>query len=240
MLIAISFVIAWHIAAPPAVRPVFADDIGEHNKCLRAIRYYERKYNIPKDLLYSISVIESGKWLKTYNDRFPWPWALNVEGKPYYFSSKEETLDFLAEKLSQGVNNIDVGCSQINLRHHGDNFNRLEQILNPNYNVAYAAYFLSRNYEETDNWNKAVAHYHSRNKALGNKYLNKVKEVWQSLTNTHPKVLNNKKRRSVRNVQKKKERRNQNIKDNIIVYERNSMTNQDGQTVLQKDLQQTP
>lgn len=217
-----------------------ADDLSEHYKCLRAIKYYEKKYNIPDNLLYSITVIESGKWLKDHNRNQPWPWSLNVGGKPYFFKNKTETKNFLAKKLDEGVTNIDVGCGQINVGFHGKNFNRIEQILNPNYNVAYAAYFLSQNYEKTLNWDKAVSHYHSKNETLGSKYLAKVRKVWKKLFNSNNTYKN--KRNNLKNyksINKTNERKKtfklrkltDRGKENIVVYDRNN-SKEDNNTQL--------
>lgn len=152
----------------------------EYQHCTRAINFYEKRYNLPADLLYSIVVVESGKWNKGYNKVLPWPWSLNVEGKPYYFSTKLEAVNFLKKMIESGVENIDIGCSQINWYYHGKKyFKKPEHVLNPVLNISYAAYFLSRNYALTRDWKSAVARYHSRTEARGNEYFSKVSSVWR-------------------------------------------------------------
>ncbi len=161
-----------------------------HNHCLKAINFYEHHYKLPVNLLHALTVVESGKWHEGYNMRLPWPWALNVEGKPYFFDNKEQAELFLAKNIDQGITSIDIGCGQINWKHHGHYFKKPEYLLNPTYNIAYSAYFLAKNYSETQDWFKAIANYHSRTPSLGNQYLQKVKAVWSKL-GTQPVQYNN-------------------------------------------------
>lgn len=157
----------------------FNGNIYDSMKCLNAIRYYENKHGIPQNLLSSISLIESGRWQADHKRLLPWPWAINVGGQPYFFETKDQAISFIKQKLAQGIKNIDVGCNQINLYHHGDKFANLEQVINPKTNSEYAAIFLKRHYTETKNWLSAVARYHSLNPDLGIIYANKVLNTWR-------------------------------------------------------------
>ena len=51
-----------------------------------------------------------------------WPWAINREGKGYWFESREEALAFAKASLAEGRTSFDVGCVQINYRWHGHAF----------------------------------------------------------------------------------------------------------------------
>lgn len=150
---------------------------SEHYHCLKAIDFYEQKYGLPRNLLYAVSLVESGKFNKEMRLNLPSPWTLNVAGKSYYFSNKQAALAQLRKSISEGYSSIDVGCAQINLQVHGHHFKHPENLLNPVYNIAYAAHYLASNYAETKNWEKAVARYHSRNVELGSKYLRKFRSV---------------------------------------------------------------
>ncbi|HCF18886.1 MAG TPA: hypothetical protein DEV96_12760, partial [Rhodospirillum rubrum] len=55
----------------------------------------------------------------------------------------------------------DVGCMQVNLRYHGGAFDSLEEAIDPAANVAYAASFLRRLFDDTNDWAEAVTAYHS-------------------------------------------------------------------------------
>jgi len=68
-------------------------------------------------LLYSIALAESkkvsGKMVR------PWPWAVNIAGKGYYFDSLKEAEKFVDDKLAAGIQNMDIGPLQVNLRWNG-------------------------------------------------------------------------------------------------------------------------
>ena len=148
-------------------------------QCSVAIKYYENKYDIPESLLHSIAIIESGRWDKSAKKFYPWPWAVGIEGKPYFFENKYKAVKFVKEQMRKGVRNIDVGCNQINLHHHGKNFSNIEQAFNPVINTNYAANFLKNHYTNTKNWGLAVARYHSHTPHLGEKYASKVITRWK-------------------------------------------------------------
>ncbi len=161
---------------------VYADKLEDQWQCVRAISFYERKYNLPHNLLYAVASVESGQWINEYKIAIPWPWTLNVEGRSYFFKSKDEAAHFLKKTISKGIENVDIGCGQINWKHHGRHFKDPLLLLDPVYNIAYAAYFLVSNFTETKNWRKATALYHSKTVILGANYFNKVNAQWINLS----------------------------------------------------------
>ncbi len=155
-------------------------DLGTVNQCLNAITYYERKYQIPKNLLHAISVVESGRWDDKAKRALPWPWSVNVDGAPYYFDTHQQAATFIKQKLSQGnVGNIDIGCNQISWQYHGHHFTSPEQALNPTHNARYAASFLHQHYLDTKDWVKATGRYHSRTDNLAIAYSDRVYQTWR-------------------------------------------------------------
>lgn len=152
------------------------------NQCSNYFEYVETKHNIPKDLLRAISVVETGRWHPTIQSYYLWPWAVNQGGKAYYFSSKEEAIEGVKKMLEKGLTSIDIGCMQINLHHHPDAFLNLSQAFEPKDNIEYAAAFLKRNYQKTNDWSKAVAAYHSQEDA-GLAYAEKVLKIHNNYNN---------------------------------------------------------
>ncbi len=146
--------------------------------CVHATSRYEKEFGIPKHLLQAISITESGKWHKNLRRIMPWPWTVSLSGKAHYFSSSQETANFIKKMIRAGHDNIDVGCNQINVRYHRNNFDKVEHMVDPQMNTAYAAAFLKKKYDEKYNWNHAVSHYHSATAHLGSKYLAKVYNAW--------------------------------------------------------------
>ncbi|MBD22798.1 MAG: hypothetical protein CL572_03945 [Alphaproteobacteria bacterium] len=137
-----------------------------------------KEYKIPNKLLTSISLVESG--LKKGENFVSWPWTLNVSGKSKFFKSKDETLIFLKKNYDK-KKNIDVGCMQISLKYHGQNFKNFNQILDPKNNVEYAAKFLKSLYSKHKTWNEAISRYHSSIPKRKVKYLKKVHSYWSDL-----------------------------------------------------------
>src|SRR5690606_29172097 len=80
-----------------------------------------------------------------------------------------------------GKESIDVGCMQVNLKHHPKAFDSIEQAFNPKHNIGYAASFLREKYEQLGTWSQAIAHYHSATHHLGEKYKKNVVKIAQNI-----------------------------------------------------------
>jgi hypothetical protein len=157
-----------------------SQDIEPELLCLVSASYYERKYSIPKDLLRSISIVESGKWNNEHKMTFAWPWVIGVDGRGEYFKSYSDAVAFLRKAVARGQN-VDIGCHQINWKYHGHHFSKPEELLHPKINAAYAAHFLVEKFNASKNWSKAVAHYHSHTPEFGDRYLKKVHVVLEGM-----------------------------------------------------------
>src|SRR5262245_33610165 len=88
--------------------------------CLQQIAATETSHGIPEGLLAAIGLTESGRVVS--RKRTVWPWTVNAEGAGHFFASKEDAIAFVEEQQADGVTSIDVGCMQINLKHHPDAF----------------------------------------------------------------------------------------------------------------------
>lgn len=145
-------------------------EIAESHKCSRLFPYFEAKHTIPRNTLHSIALKESARKHTTHKIMIVWPWTVNVEGRGYHFNTKRAAILFVKKQIISGKENIDVGCMQINLKHHLDAFNSLSQAFDPKYNIAYSAKFLKAKYDQLGSWHKAIAHYHSSTPKRGTKY----------------------------------------------------------------------
>jgi|GEM_PF-949646 len=178
MLIKIIFKICvLSILAPFCAFAAIDKEVAESFKCTRMFPYYEKKLSIPADTLHSISLKESGKSHSQHKIRVVWPWTVNVEGQGHYFNSKREAVLFVRKQLLSGKESIDVGCMQINLKHHPKAFVSLEHAFDPRMNVAYGAEFLKSKHVQLGCWHKAIAHYHSATHSLGFKYKQDVIKI---------------------------------------------------------------
>ena len=136
--------------------------------CERALANGARRGGVPPEILHAISLTETGR--NTGGTLRPWPWAINREGKGFWFDTREEALEFGRQSLAEGRKSFDVGCTQINYRWHGHAFTSLEQMFDPEATATYAAQFLRTLYEERGSWSEAAGAYHSLTPELAAKY----------------------------------------------------------------------
>ncbi len=148
--------------------------------CLIETARTERTQAIPKHLLSAIALAESGRWMDGRSENIAWPWTVTSGGEGRFFPTKPSAIAEVRQLMARGVTNIDVGCMQINLHHHGDNFVSLNHAFDPAANVAYGAKFLKQTFKETGSWIKAATYYHSRTSKYGERYRAKVTRLWEN------------------------------------------------------------
>ncbi len=163
-----------------------ADEARGFAVCERATARWERISDVPNKLLHAISLAESGRWSKQQRQLKAWPWTVTSGGPGSYFATKEEALAEVRRLQAKGIENIDVGCMQVNLHYHGENFNNAAEAMDPDINVAYAAKFLTRLRQDAESWGEAAGYYHSMTPERTEYYRGKVEKFWSELTNGKP------------------------------------------------------
>ncbi len=138
----------------------------------------ERGHGVPPQLLAAIGRVESGRRDPGTGVWGAWPWTINAEGQGAFFDTKAEAVQAVQALQARGVRSIDVGCMQVNLMHHPEAFSTLDLAFEPAVNADYAARFLITLHEQTGDWTKATADYHSANPDEGGPYAAKVISVW--------------------------------------------------------------
>lgn len=129
---------------------------------------------VPLDLLRAITRVETGR------DGVPWPWTLNIGGRGEWFATADQAVAALERAKSDGEQQIDVGCFQLNLRWHGERFADLSSMLDPRTNARQAANFLSELQAQTGDWRTAASAYHSRTPELAEAYLTRLEAVYDA------------------------------------------------------------
>jgi len=147
---------------------VFAADGKVNGQIEQLIKNTEQQYSIPSGLLVAIAKIESG--MNAY--------ALNVNGKSVLASNSREASSLIASARKVGISNIDVGIMQLNYRWHASGFASMQEMLNPQKNIEYAALFLVRLKKQHGTWHKALRYYHSAKPEHHRKYSRKVVLCW--------------------------------------------------------------
>lgn len=153
--------------------------------CEVAIRQFEKKHGIPDKLLMAISLVESGRNIPG-RGMVAWPWTINANGKPYIFPTKSQAIAKVRQLQAQGVSSIDVGCMQINLKHHPTAFRNLEEAFDPYVNISYAANFLKQKKDTSGSWHHAVGHYHSAVPHINAPYKSRVLKTWAKVQKCYP------------------------------------------------------
>ena len=138
----------------------------------------EEKKDLPAGLLSSISNVEAGRVIGN-NPKRGWPWTVNHAGEGLFFENKSEAIQYVKRYLKLGDVNMDVGCMQISLKWHSDNFSTLEEAFDPVININYAADFLKKLFSIHKDWNLAIKHYHSSDPKKNIKYHQKVLAAWK-------------------------------------------------------------
>lgn len=130
--------------------------------CEPLIREAERAEGIPPGLLLAIGRAESG--VDTSWGRIVWPWALNIAGRSVFLQTRAEALRHAKESIRTDPRRfIDLGCLQVNWQYHREWLKDPENVLDPNWNVAYGARLLRNLAAQHGSWEKAVGFYHSGN-----------------------------------------------------------------------------
>lgn len=125
------------------------------NICEREMVRASTKHGVPLGMLYAVGLTETGKKGSLQ------PYAMNIEGKPYFAKNADEAIKRFEEARRSGAKLIDLGCMQINHYFHSDRFPSLASMLDPRLNVDYAAQFLKELRSREGSWTMAVARYHA-------------------------------------------------------------------------------
>lgn len=128
---------------------------AELNICEQEFVRAAAMHNVPIGMLYAIGLSESGR------GGILQPYAMNIDGRAAYEPSRSAAIHAFRRAKLNGAKHIDIGCMQINHRYHAENFGSLEEMFDPEKNVAYAARFLSELKQREGTWTMAIARYHA-------------------------------------------------------------------------------
>ncbi len=172
------------LAAMPLRAQESADEAAISSICDAVSAAAARAQNMPADALYAITLSETGR---TRGGGFrPWPWTVNMEGRGFWFDTREEAYAYVMERYNAGARSFDVGCFQINYKWHGMNFESIDAMFDPMTNATYAAQLLSGLYDEFGDWTKAAGAYHSRTETYASRYRTRYARIRGRLNGEAP------------------------------------------------------
>ena len=163
----------FYTSSAPERPRVQAVDTAAQGLCIRQILLAQLRHQIPGNLLLAIGLQEAG--MMREGELTIWPWVANAEGDGRYFGSRAEAENWVLSRKRDGVQSIDVGCMQVNLRWHPDAFDDLREGFDPARNVEYAAGLLVSLYRESGDWLVAAGRYHSATADLQTAYLSRLR-----------------------------------------------------------------
>ncbi len=174
-LFLLAAVVASPVRSQPSRAGAAADGTADPSLlCRAAIAVVEREASLPPRLLAAIARVEFGRRDPVSGTVQPWPWAINAEGRGSFFPTREAAIAAVRQLQAQGMRSIDVGCMQINLRHHPDAFPSLEQAFDPLANARYGARFLTELQATRGDWMRTAGHYHSQTPEFAEAYRARV------------------------------------------------------------------
>lgn len=182
-------ILAFALLGASAARaaPVAPQALGDPWKiCAAQAARHEAKHGLPRHLLAAVAKAESGRWDETNRANVAWPWTVTAGGEGQFFASAAEAITEVKRLKARGVTNIDVGCMQVNLFHHGRHFAGIEQAMDPEANADYAARFLKTLRETSADWMEAAGRYHSSTPEKNAPYRAKIARLWDETKRENP------------------------------------------------------
>ena len=116
------------------------------------------KWQVPPEVLYALAMGESQTALKNGQIR-PWPWTLNVKGKPYFYANQTQACQALQGFLKE-TQVVDIGLTQHNWRWQKAHFDSPCSVFDPTLNLNHAARLLNEGKAKHGSWVKAAGYFH--------------------------------------------------------------------------------
>ncbi|MEM8500676.1 MAG: hypothetical protein AAF542_21865 [Pseudomonadota bacterium] len=138
---------------------------------------------VPSDILYAVSLVESGRWREGKNA--PWPWTLNIEGKGYYFATREAMFEQVMAAISE-KRSVDIGPMQTNWHWKFEQLGSPWKATEPVFNIKTGCQIIRALYEKHGDWWVAVGKYHResdapRHQRAAAQYSARVYKEWERL-----------------------------------------------------------
>lgn len=142
-----------------------ADALMHSTDCSKIISQMETEYNIPKNLLAAVAMVESGQK----------PFAVHSRGRARYFKSHGDAVKYVSDQMQKG-GNLYLGAMQLCFKSHKTKLKSIERALNPYHNIRFAAELLTSLYKKHGTWFDAVKYYNASTRRIA--YTKRVMAIW--------------------------------------------------------------
>lgn len=116
---------------------------------------------VDSEILYAISLQESGTSFNGMRQYGPWPWTMNISNEPRYYSSRGAARLALEKEVDSGNNRIAVGMWQIYLRYNAHYVEDPLDLIDPVTNLRVAAEVLRDCGNQYQTTHDVLSCYHS-------------------------------------------------------------------------------
>lgn len=124
-----------------------------------AYQFAAQQAGVPSAVLYAVALQESGTRLR--GRLVPWPWTLNIAGRPERYATRAAACAGLRKALARTPpSRVDVGLGQVNLGYHAHRYTQPCELLDPYRNLAIAADILKTQHTPGEGWLVAAGRYH--------------------------------------------------------------------------------
>ncbi len=138
----------------------------------------ERAAGLPDGVLRAIGIVESGRRDARLGRVAPWPWTIDLAGRPFFFDAAAQAVAAADASRAGGALTADIGCFQISMLYHPSVFPDIQTAFNPAENARVAAGLLAGLRDRTGSWPAAIAAYHSADPDRGAAYAVRVLNAW--------------------------------------------------------------
>lgn len=151
-----------HRMSPEPTNPERQSSLADYIDYLREVC---EQYNVPFNLMRAIIDQESKYHV----------WAVNVEGKGYFFKTKAEAMDRVGQSVGRS---FDLGLMQINVQWLRKFSLRAEDVIEPYVNILLGVYIMNENLIAYGPTWRAVAAYHTPPDKNPNSAVAYAKNIW--------------------------------------------------------------
>ena len=140
-----------------------------------------KETNVPVDVLFALAATETNTLLDN-GKVLPWPYSINLNGKPEYFSTSQEMLQRASNLVKQGVIHFDCGLFQVNWKWNGRHrASSLKEACSPKSNGLIASNIIKGFFANSGDWIDAAGKYHnpSNNNGAADIYKERFATKWK-------------------------------------------------------------
>ncbi|MBL94711.1 MAG: hypothetical protein CFH06_00852 [Alphaproteobacteria bacterium MarineAlpha3_Bin5] len=154
--IPILFFAAWSCSAFSAGEEDEKNSLSPWDMCETAIEKLEMETTVPSYLLKHLSLAKSGRFDQENLAIKPWPWTVSINEFQLFFDTREKAFHEARMLVQEGWSDLKFGCLQIRVDNLDLVASKLSIMFDPANNIRLGADYLTRLYQNGQNWQTAL------------------------------------------------------------------------------------